>query len=211
MGHECACNLCQLDEELTVLRAAKISTIEKTQLGAVGLKNAGYSLIELIVVVAILAVALSLVGLSINSIFALNSKECAKKIMSELSREKVAAMSKQGAVFMKLYASDSGVYIDTYENGIIAEEGIKVGNARVIVKYYSETNTSGSEIDSTGIIIAFNKTDGSLKTIGQALELSGVSSPPDMNAYTTKLEIMSPGASHSIIFWPQTGKFELTV
>ncbi len=175
-------------------------------------KNAGYTLLEMIVVVAILAVGLTIVGMSINTIFSLELKQCAKEIHSELGKEKVAAMTRSGDVYMRLYKTNSGIYIDKYENDTLIEQGIEVGSAKITVTSYIGTSPTGTALDADGIVISFNKSNGSFKKAGQARALfdSAYSPNPATDAYYSKLVISSGGTSRTIVLWPDTGKFSIS-
>jgi prepilin-type N-terminal cleavage/methylation domain-containing protein len=181
------------------------------------MKNGGYSLVEVMVVVAILAVAVAVVVFSINNFYALDVQQCAKDIASELGKEKIACMTRTGDVYLRLYkGTDGAVYIDRYENDVLTEQGVKVGKATVRVTYHTapvtdgtKLDTGGTALDNTGIVIAFNRSDGSFMTAGQAWRLyEATSAHPD--DYYTQLTVSSNSSSRSIILWSQTGKFTYT-
>lgn len=175
------------------------------------LKNAGYTLLELIVVVAIMAVGLTIVAMSINTIFSLQMKQCVKDLNSELGKQKIAAMTRTGDVYMHLYKDGSGIFVDRYENDNLVEAHIKVGSAKVAVKYYSASNVSGTALDAKGIIIAFNKSNGSFKRIGEAWALLDEAYNPMYGGeYYTKLLVSGGKLSRAIILWPDTGKFSIS-
>lgn len=173
------------------------------------LNNAGYTLLEMIVVCAMLAIGITIVSMSINTIFSLEMRQCTKTIGSELSKEKVTAMTRAGAVYMRLYKDDDGIFIDKYENDVLVEEHIKVGTVKITVKYYIGSTTEGTPLDGNGIIIAFNKSNGSFKTVKEAWTLfESAHIAPD--EYYSKLVVSSGNSSRTIVFWPDTGKFEIT-
>jgi prepilin-type N-terminal cleavage/methylation domain-containing protein len=175
------------------------------------LKNAGYTILEMMVVVAILAVGLGIVGMSVNTIFSLEMRQCVKKLSAELGKQKVAAMTRAGEVYMRLYKDGGGIYLDKYENDVLTEQGVKVGGKKISVTYYSTSNTAGTPLGPDGIVIAFNKSNGSFKKIGQAWALyDGLGSPTYPDEYYTKLVIQSGGSSRTIVLWPDTGKFSIS-
>jgi len=174
-------------------------------------KNAGYTLMEMIVVVALLAVGLAIVGMSVSTIFSLEMKQCVKEVAGELGKQKVAAMTRSGEVYMRLYESDGGIYLDKYENDVPTEQGVKVGGAKISVTWYSGSNTAGTPLGPDGIVIAFNKNNGSFKKIGQAWALyDSFGSPIYAAEYYSKLVIQSGGSSRTIALWPDTGKFSIS-
>jgi prepilin-type N-terminal cleavage/methylation domain-containing protein len=176
------------------------------------LKNAGYTLLEMIVVVAILAVGLAIVGMSINTVFTLEMKQCVKEITGELGKQKVTAMTRSGDVYMRLYQNGDGIYIDKFENDVLTEQGIKVGTAKITVTCFSASNTAGTPLGSDGIIIAFNRDNGSFKKIKEAWALyDDTASPMFPDEYYTRLVISGGGSSRTIVLWPDTGKFNVSV
>lgn len=175
------------------------------------IKNAGYTILEMMVVVAILAVGLAVVSMSVNTIFSLEMKECVKQLAAELGKQKVAAMTRSGEVYMRLYKDDGGIFLDKYENDVPVEQGVRIGGEKISVTYYSGSNTAGTALSPDGIVIAFNKSNGSFKKIGQAWTMYGGSgSPTYPGEYYTKLVIQSGGASRTIVLWPDTGKFSIS-
>jgi prepilin-type N-terminal cleavage/methylation domain-containing protein len=181
----------------------------------------GFSLVEIIVVVAILGVALTLMGMSINTIFALDVKQCAKDLAGALAKEKIEAMSKEGEVYLRLY-KETG-HADPKENGIfvdfcqeVFDEGVwtttanneKIGNTKVRITL--TTKSGGTiNIDDQDIIIAFNKSDGSLKMISSSWALAGLTYPTDNDYYASIKIYNSDQNSRTIEFSPVTGKFVL--
>jgi hypothetical protein len=158
-----------------------------------------------------MAIGLTIVGASITAIFSLEMRQCTNELGSELGKEKITAMTKAGEVYMRLYKNRDGIYIDKYENDILIEQGVKIGSAKVSVQYYSASNAAGTSLDENGIIIAFNKYDGSFKKIGAAWEL--YNSPPAplyLDEYYSKLVVSSGKSSRTIELWPNTGKFSIS-
>jgi prepilin-type N-terminal cleavage/methylation domain-containing protein len=176
--------------------------------GSQRVKNKGFTYVEVIIVLAILAVALVVVFTSINSIHALNVKQCVKDIAGELAKEKIAAMTRKSDVYMRLYKTGSGIYADEYENSTLVSAGVFLGKSSVGITWFSETNTAGTKLGSDGIVIAFNKSNGSFKSIGDAWALySGAAAPAYADEYYTQLVVANPYGSKSLVLWPQTGKF----
>lgn len=187
------------------------------------MKNAGYTLVEVMVVVLLIGIGLSIVFMSTGAIYSQYAQECTRNITSELAKEKIAAMTREGKVYMHLYKLSAnsgkdapGVYIDEYENGVLAANGHNnVGKASVTVWYSIKDNpTADSDwtpIDETGIVIAFNKNDGSFKTIGEAWALKEPSyNPPNAGENYRQLRINCASSSKTITLKPETGKFSLT-
>lgn len=71
--------------------------------------NRGFSLVELIIVIAIIAVVITMAALSIGLVFSANARTCANDIMGAISECKIATMSGgRGNVRLLLYRDASG-------------------------------------------------------------------------------------------------------
>jgi prepilin-type N-terminal cleavage/methylation domain-containing protein len=130
---------------------------------------AGYSLVELIIVVAIIAVVATMLMFSISMIFSANAKACANAMQSAISDCKVTTMGKSDA-YLEIYRdSDDNIYAKMYvkENGaadFTAQEAQKLGGKRVTVTCIPEgAGTSGTELTAGGtpVTIRFNRASGS--------------------------------------------------
>ena len=185
----------------------------------------GFSLVELIVVIAIISIigagAYSMLGL-MNGKYA---KECATKAQSALSQTKVAAMSKsKGAalydVYIRIYANAGGeIYVDSVVGRGTSGEfrtTEKIGNARVTVSAVkgnrgTDASDSVMALDSTNeIIIAFNRADGTFNQVVSA-EPSGVGAASvESNIYWKKIIFSQGSVEYVLELEPMTGKFSLT-
>ena len=56
--------------------------------------NKGFSLVELIVVIAIIAVFIGILVLSLSVLFGVQARECAQKISGQMSETKAGSMSR---------------------------------------------------------------------------------------------------------------------
>lgn len=94
------------------------------------MKNRGFSLIELIVVIAIMAVALAVGGYALNAISLANAKNCATEIKTSLEKTRTLACSTDGNETMRLYRDSTGKVV-------IEKEGTtkEVGGKSVKVEY----------------------------------------------------------------------------
>lgn len=172
------------------------------------LKNAGFSLVELMIAVALLGIGLTIIGMSVNTIFSLRATECQKEIAGKLSEEKVACLSRDGRVYMRLYQDANGVFVDQYVNGVLDDQK-QVGNVSVKV-FYTTTYSGEIALDATGIIIAFNRSDGSFMTVGNAWALQNIpGTPAHATEYFKTLYIKGAGRVREIELQRYTGKYTL--
>ena len=163
---------------------------------AIGVNSRGFTLVEIIIVVAIIAVALTMAFLSINTIFALDVQKTAKEIVSDLGKTKIACMTREGDVYLHLYKNEYGIMVERFENGAPVGAAEKVGKATLTVTCFYGAAADGTVLDETGITIAFNRSDGSFK--------------PSTGGNVTRLVVSSGDRSRTITLWPQTGKVTYT-
>lgn len=167
--------------------------------------NGGYSLVELIIVIAIMAALMGGVFFSVSMVFGANAKTCANNIQRAIADCKVTTMGKQDA-YLELYRDANGnVYTKLYvyeKSGAAPTEGEpqKMGNSRVYVGYAKagesvEAAQSLNEGDS--VVIKFDRSSGSF----------------DETAYTDCAQIVVRGGSknYALEFIQLTGKSELKV
>lgn len=130
--------------------------------------NRGFSLVELIVVVAIGAILIGASILSIASISGTAAKQCARNIESILNKTRVTTMGKDTAV-IELYKdlSDGAYYYKvtvTNGKGETTEETKKIGRSNLEIRY-STTFDDASKLDvSNPIKIEFDRSSGAEKT-----------------------------------------------
>ncbi len=169
----------------------------------------GFSLIELVVVIAILGVvafgAFSMLGLLSGKY----AKECATKMQSAMSESKVDALAKsKGAaeydVYVRLYMDGNDIYVDSVVG--THTETTRIGSGRVTVTAVKGTlgNNGGdtvelSSLGTSGIVIAFNRSDGSFNPI------QGTT-----GTYWKKILFSQGSITYQIEMVPRTGKFSMT-
>ncbi|MCM1538768.1 MAG: prepilin-type N-terminal cleavage/methylation domain-containing protein [bacterium] len=182
----------------------------------------GFSLVELIVVIAIISIigggAYSMLGM-ISGKYA---KESATKTQAALSQTKVAAMSKsKGAalydVYIRIYEDAGGsIYIDSVTGRGTAEEfqtTEKVGNTKVTVRAVkgrlgTEAADTTVTLDGTNeIIIAFNRANGAFN---ETASLAGGSVAKEDNVYWKRIIFSQGSVEYVLELVPVTGKFSLT-
>jgi prepilin-type N-terminal cleavage/methylation domain-containing protein len=131
--------------------------------------NAGYSLVELIIVIAIIALLAVTLMFSVAMIFSANAKACANALQSAIADCKVTTMGKADA-YLKIYRdSDDNIYAKMYvkESGAAdytEQEPEKIGGKRVTVTCIPEgAGSSGTELTAGGAsaIIRFDRASGS--------------------------------------------------
>lgn len=129
------------------------------------MEDKGFSLVELIIVVAIIAVlgGVALTGMSLLTNKAVD--ECAKKIQIALEGNRSTTMGKYSG-YLEFTADSNGVYVEEFING--ASEGkIQIGQSGVSVTVSSQKVGEATAIDTTlsatPFKVEFDRADGSLK------------------------------------------------
>lgn len=140
-------------------------------------KNSGFSLVELIIVIAIISVLTVTAIFSVSMVFSANAKTCSNDIQRAVADCKVTTMGKSGA-WLVIYRDLDGVLYGrmhvmeqkegeaagTYEEKLMEPE--KLGGKRVSIQYQNETGTDGVELlagEENGIRIEFDRSSGSFK------------------------------------------------
>lgn len=180
----------------------------------------GFSLIELIVVIAIIGIVGFGVVRGIGFFSGKYAKECAYKTQSAISGTKVAAMSKSKGkscydVYILLYkGADGKIYMDDvvgYNTPDEQRTTEKIGNSRVTVSaVIGRTDTDASDQtvtldDGNRILIAFNRMDGSFNEV--KFSEDGAKKP---GFYWKKIIFQQGSVQYVINLVPKTGKFSLS-
>ena len=128
--------------------------------------NKGFSLVELIVIIAIMAVLTTSIITYIGMLGAGQAKKCANGISSGFSQTKVCAMSRSSA-YMVVYSNDDGVFLKTVQGG--NERIEKIGNKGAVVEYRNVRNGTNfmpiGNDESSGVRIEFDRASGACKKV----------------------------------------------
>ncbi|MBQ2800955.1 MAG: prepilin-type N-terminal cleavage/methylation domain-containing protein [Lachnospiraceae bacterium] len=163
--------------------------------------NKGFSLVELIIVIAILAVvsSVSIVGLSYVS--STNVKSTVRKINSSLLKTQNYTMSKSSGgrdIGMRLTLDSSGNYCIQYIG--MGQTDEVIGKSNIIIKCY-KTDNSVQTVASGPVEIYFDRATGGLLTADASVP----------NVYWNKIEVLIGGKSKGYVTISKvTGKTEVT-
>lgn len=163
--------------------------------------NKGYSLIELVIVLAIIAVIMSAVFYSVILIFSANAKSTANDIQRAIGDCKVATMGRASA-YMELYrdAGNENVYTRMYvmdsSGTYVPSEPQKVGPRRVTVAYQPKGSSRTELLAGDSIEIWFDRATG-----GFQADVSG-------NLYEI-IYVEGGSKKYNIILTKLTGKSEV--
>lgn len=130
-------------------------------------ENKGFTMVEVILVVAILAILSVGAATSIGYIHYGNTKKCAEAISSGLDETRIDTMSRADKPYLYLYRYNSVYYIlkstekgRTVDNGQLRENGTRIGNGRLAIS--CKVAGGGSQLldNNNYIRIAFLKSTG---------------------------------------------------
>ena len=129
--------------------------------------NKGFSLIELIVVIAIMSILAAIVTLGVGTISGSKVKECAKGIEAVLNKARVSSMGKD-QVTAQLYIGDDGAYymdLTTEINGSSDTQTKRVGRSELVLMYsYKDDYSDPQVLKKQGKLnISFDRSSGELK------------------------------------------------
>lgn len=127
--------------------------------------NKGYSLVELIVVIVIMALLVGTAFLSISIIFGASAKACSNDIKEALAECKVTAMGKSEAKVE--------IYKDAADNSIYVIQWIKQGDDWVAKKTDEAGNAIPEEVGNSRVYVGYKPKDGAETelTAGSSLQI----------------------------------------
>ena len=162
--------------------------------------NRGVSLVEILIVAAIIAVLGGVGIMSFNAITGKPAQQCAQKIVYSLERHRTSAMSKVYSQYELYVGADKKVYLKEYVSNTdpsVAIEPTEMGAAGVEVKYEC-VSSSGSvvvrDLATTPLVLSFDRGSGAFKKLGTE------------DLYCQKIMVSRGGRTFEVTLVPLTGK-----
>lgn len=165
--------------------------------------NKGYSLVELVVVIAIMTILAGVVTVSIRSVFGTEAKQCAANMQSQINNTKQMTMAKS-RVDLKIYVGTDGAYyadMQVYaanQTDIESTTTTKLGKKSVKVEYttdsYMADNSFNTLTSTNPFVIEFDRSSGALK---------------NPSACVRGIRITKGNHVKKITIYPETGKVKL--
>ena len=158
--------------------------------------NKGFSLVELIVIIAIMAVLVGAIITYVGSLGTAQAKKCANGIMNGFSQTKVCAMSRSNAS-MVVYSNDEGTFLVTKQGS--NERIEKIANAGTVVEYRTVRDSSsfsaiGDSAD-TGVKIEFDRASGACKKMASSVYCYGFKVTCGKTTYIVNIEPLTGRAT----------------
>lgn len=188
--------------------------------------NRGFSLVELIIVIAIMVIILGMLGASLNFIGNSQARSLANSIKTAIGQTRIQTMGKYDS-YLYIYRdpSDDKYYKKVWKRsnlGILeAEDREAIGKQKPIVKYYIEGDTSTEHIldGSHGLLIKFDRTNGKeveailptgTYTDENGIDIdTGIIGAEKKSVKCDKIVVSFGGKEYVITIVPATGKIHL--
>lgn len=167
------------------------------------MKNKGFSLVELIVVIAILGVMTAVGGYALTAISSANAKECAREIEAGLISTRTESYSRDTAtdvITVSFYKNADGVYME--KKFKTETETKKIGGSKVSVSYKYKTNTNPATetenvLGNDAIVFSFNRSSGAFREMKVGANTVGM---------CKTITITSGSKTYTITCYEHTGK-----
>jgi prepilin-type N-terminal cleavage/methylation domain-containing protein len=180
--------------------------------------NRGYSLVELVIVIAVMAVLSGLLVTSVSILAGWDAKECAKDIEGHLNNVKTNALSKLGAELLLSRDADDNYIIEYVEYGyeknssgnlvmvpsVVTREYF-LGKKKVSIVCILEDGTNITVSQAANISIGFNRSSGALTTF----KTSDPSYTLMLDNHCESIEITRGSITYAINMVPETGKISM--
>ena len=162
--------------------------------------NKGFSLVELIVVIAIMSILAGVVTISLSSANGTYVKECAAHMKSQLNNARQMTMAKS-RVSLKFYVDSNGAYYadmcvyGSDQVSVIDTTTTKLGRKSVVVQYTTNSSYAESSFTtltaSNPIEIEFDRSSGAVKNSSGCVK---------------QIKVSKGSNTKKITIYPETGK-----
>lgn len=164
-------------------------------------KNKGYTLVELIVVIAILAVATAAILIGMNLVSSKNADKASKLIKDILIQTRTKTLS-INADWQAVIRNDNGeLFMIVLKDGV-EDEKEEIGT-RIEIQYDNLSDAGGYVEEGCELIIEFKKTTGEIQDI-----LYGMKYGEKESILSSEFRLLISGSDNTetLSLWKDTGK-----
>ena len=195
--------------------------------------NKGFSLIELMVVIAMLVIFVGVMATSLAPMFARQAQTAAATMNEMLAKCKVYSMTYSGETYLRLYVErpasgmsvtdvtssrTTRIYAEIWHNDEIIQTEL-LSSRRVDIRF-SGSASGVTRLTNADYWISFSRTTGALDTCGFNYntsngDITGPTSANNINAslpaqaWTRRFLFSDGGRTYEVQIIPQTGKHEV--
>ncbi len=161
----------------------------------------GFTLIELVVVIAISAIIIGIIAMSVYPSYSANAKRCATQTDSLIAKCRLGCLSRSGNVRLTIRSDSSGNIIgDYYEASDTPISSDTLSNKKAAVSYTlksSDGSLRTARISDAPLTLSFNRSTGALKAQSDG-------------SYCTAIAISCGAKTYTIALVPTTGTHSLS-
>ena len=190
-------------------------------------KNKGFTLVEMVITVAIFAILLGILVPSLNSILGFRTQRAANSIASALDKTKIEASNRLVGE-MKLEKLDDGYYISYYldrgkvgtESNVEQDQAEKIAPASTLISYVTDNNETYQMETGDSIVLTYDRATGGFlplqeTTWTQKAILAELDAGKDIpltreGSYCTAIIVQGGRRIKTINMDINTGKYEIT-
>lgn len=177
--------------------------------------NKGYSIQELIVVIAIMGILVGFLTMSVSILVGWDARECAENVENHLNHVRTDALARLGAEMRITRDATTDEYTVEYVEYNYQDDGsgnmvqvatvtksYLLGNKQVTMICYFDDGTDVTISDTESVTLGFSRTSGAFTSIK-------INDVTRTNVYCTSMDISRGGTIYEISMIPQTGKISM--
>ena len=140
-------------------------------------KNKGFSLVELVIVIAIITILTGLISVGVGLAVNKPADECAEKLKSSMQSLRVTTMGKFDS-YMEIYVSGDKIYAKEYlidaEGNVTTKENL-VGAKGVHLSYEKDNSGTYTELTSSDkITVSYSRSSGAFSNSRAGYYCTGI-------------------------------------